>query len=109
MYRRKLTLVNKAHELARYCDVDVALIVRSRSSGRYFTYNSTNSDAWPPSKEHIVSRKLSFTRTYVDDPENLGADVPLTSGISPTQDIPSQVPKSIRKHTLIMHKLVSVT
>jgi hypothetical protein len=53
--RRKLTLINKAHELAELCDVDVALIIRSRESGRYFTYNSLDLESWPPSKEQIVS------------------------------------------------------
>ncbi|PMD36993.1 hypothetical protein L207DRAFT_433051 [Hyaloscypha variabilis F] len=36
--RRKSTLIHKAHELARFCDVDVALIMRNRQTGRYFTY-----------------------------------------------------------------------
>ena len=47
--RRKTTRINKAHELAEFSDVDVALIIRSRKSGRYFT------SSWPPSKEEIVS------------------------------------------------------
>ena len=53
--RRKFTMMKKAHELAQFCDVDVALIIRTRKSGRYFTYNSTNLESWPPSKEQIVS------------------------------------------------------
>jgi hypothetical protein len=53
--RRKTTLINKAHELAEFCEVDVALIIRSRKSGRYFTYNSLDLESWPPSKEQIVS------------------------------------------------------
>jgi SRF-type transcription factor (DNA-binding and dimerisation domain) len=36
--RRKSTLINKADELAEFCDVDVALIIRNRQTGRYFTY-----------------------------------------------------------------------
>jgi hypothetical protein len=40
--RRKSTLINKAHELAEFCDIDVALIIRNRQTGRYFTYNSIN-------------------------------------------------------------------
>jgi hypothetical protein len=40
--RRKSTLINKAHELAEFCDVDVALIIRNRQTGRYFTYNSVD-------------------------------------------------------------------
>jgi len=53
--RRKTTLVNKAHELAEFCKVDVALIIRSRKSSQYFTYYSLDLESWPPSKEQIVS------------------------------------------------------
>jgi hypothetical protein len=55
--RRKFTLINKAHELAELCDVDVALIIRNRQTGRYFMYNSLNLESWPPSKEQIVSHE----------------------------------------------------
>ncbi|KAF8848169.1 hypothetical protein BDZ45DRAFT_664866 [Acephala macrosclerotiorum] len=40
--RRKSTLISKAHKLAKFCEVDVTLIIRSRKSSRYFTYNSFN-------------------------------------------------------------------
>jgi hypothetical protein len=40
--RRKSTLINKAHELVEFYDVDVALIIRNRQTGYYFTYNSIN-------------------------------------------------------------------
>jgi hypothetical protein len=53
--RRKSTLINKAHELAEFCDVDVALIIRDRRTGRYFTYHSVDLASWPPSKEQIAS------------------------------------------------------
>jgi hypothetical protein len=55
--RRKSTLINKAHDLAEFCDVDVALIIRNRRTGRYFTYNSVDLKSWPPSKEQIVSHE----------------------------------------------------
>jgi hypothetical protein len=58
--RRKLTLINKAHELAEFYDVDVALTIRNRKTGRYFTYNSIDLESWPPSKEQIVSHHPSF-------------------------------------------------
>ncbi|PMD52701.1 uncharacterized protein K444DRAFT_481320, partial [Hyaloscypha bicolor E] len=57
--RRKSTLINKAHELAEFCDVDIALIIRNRQTGRYFTYNSVDLESWPPSKEQIASQ-LSY-------------------------------------------------
>jgi len=53
--RRKSTLINKADELAEFCDVDVALIIRIRRTGRYFTYNSVDLESWPPSKAQIAS------------------------------------------------------
>jgi len=60
LHGRKFTLINKAHELAEFCDVDVALIICSRKSGRYFTYNSLDLESWPPSKEQIVSYYPGF-------------------------------------------------
>ena len=48
--RRKSTLINKAHELAEFCDVDIALIIRNRKTGRYFIYNSLDLESWPPFK-----------------------------------------------------------
>jgi hypothetical protein len=58
--RRKSTLINKAHELAEFCDVDVALIIRNRQTGRYFTYSSVDLESWPPSKEQIASHQPCF-------------------------------------------------
>ncbi len=40
--RRKSTLINKAYDLAEFCDVDVALIIRNRQTSRYFTHNSVD-------------------------------------------------------------------
>jgi hypothetical protein len=53
--RRQSTFINKADELAEFCDVDVAVIIRNRKNGRYITYNSLDLEPWPPSKERIVS------------------------------------------------------
>jgi hypothetical protein len=39
---RKSTLINKAHELAEFCDVDVALIICNRQTSHYITYNSVD-------------------------------------------------------------------
>lgn len=58
--RWKFALINEAHELAEFCEVDVALIIRSRKSGRHFTYNSLDLESWPPSKEQIVSYHRGF-------------------------------------------------
>jgi hypothetical protein len=53
--RRQSTLINKAHELAEFCDINIALIIHNRRTGRYLTYNSVNLESWPPSREQIVS------------------------------------------------------
>jgi len=52
--RRKTTLLNKAYELSEFCEVDVALILRIRKTGRYITYKSIDLESWPPSKDQIV-------------------------------------------------------
>jgi hypothetical protein len=49
--KRKKTLVKKAHELAKLCDFDVALIIHK--NGRYHTYRSIES--WLPCMKQIVS------------------------------------------------------
>jgi hypothetical protein len=56
--RRKSTLINKAHELGEFCDVDVALIIRNRRTGLYTTYKSVDLESFPPSKEQIASHSL---------------------------------------------------
>jgi hypothetical protein len=53
--RRKETFLKKAHEIAKFCDVDVALTLRIRKTGRYITYNSMDLESWPPSKEQMAS------------------------------------------------------
>jgi len=53
--RRKETLIKKSHELGTFCDVDVALFLRIRKTGRLIVYKSIDLESWPPSKEHIVS------------------------------------------------------
>ena len=53
--RRKETLLKKAYEIAQFCDVDIALILRIRKTGRYITYKSVDLESWPPSMEQIVS------------------------------------------------------
>ena len=60
--KRKFTLINKVYEFAEFCEVDVALIICSYKSGRYFTYNSLDLEFWLPSKEHIVSYYPWFWR-----------------------------------------------
>lgn len=46
-----MTLVKKAHELGKLCDVDIAVIICR--NGRYFTYRSMDRQSWPPSMEQI--------------------------------------------------------
>lgn len=57
MYRkRKTTLIKKAHELGKLCEVDIAVIICR--NGRYFTYRSMDRQSWPPSMDQIVSEML---------------------------------------------------
>jgi hypothetical protein len=53
--RRKETLLKKAHEIGILCDVDVAVYLRYRKSGRLIAYKSINRQCWPPTEEQIVS------------------------------------------------------
>jgi len=53
--RRKETLLKKAYELAKFCEVDVSLTLRIRKTGRIITFSSLDLKSWPPSKEEIVS------------------------------------------------------
>ena len=53
--RRKETLLKKAHEIGILCDIDVALYLRHRKSGRLITYKSINRQCWPPTEDQIVS------------------------------------------------------
>ena len=83
--RRKLTLINKAHELAELCEVDVALIVRSRKSGQYFTYYSLDLESWPPSKEQVLSHRLWLWRSERGAINgDVATIVPDTSELAPT-------------------------
>jgi hypothetical protein len=73
--RRKETLLKKAHEMGILCDVDVALFLRYRKSGRLITYKSINRQCWPPTQEQIVSapenRELHTNKalgTHLSDP-----------------------------------------
>lgn len=50
--RRKKTLLKKVHELGKYYDLDVALIVRQ--NGQYTTYTSTDLKYFPPSTKEIL-------------------------------------------------------
>ena len=49
--RRKKTLLKKAYELGKLCDVDVAVIIHK--NGRYHTYRSN--EYWLPCMTQIVS------------------------------------------------------
>lgn len=63
----------------QFCGVDVALIIRSRKSGQYFTYNSLDLGSWPPSKAQMVSPWFGVWRGPL-----LTAIIPATSNLAPT-------------------------
>lgn len=52
--RRKSCCIKKVDELARLCNVDVALIIYNYKKGRYYTYRSTDRESWPPTMKDIV-------------------------------------------------------
>ena len=54
--RRKATLFKKAHELKKFCDVEIAMIIYKHN--RYFTYKSTNQQSWSSFIEQIVSNNF---------------------------------------------------
>jgi hypothetical protein len=56
--RRKVTLLNKAYEISKFCEVDVALILRIRKTGQYITYTS-NVRPW------VARRTLSRDKAQV--------------------------------------------
>jgi hypothetical protein len=47
------TLLKKAYELGKVCNVDVAVILYK--NGRYLTYRSTDKESWLPCIKQIVS------------------------------------------------------
>jgi Leu/Phe-tRNA-protein transferase len=55
--RRKSTLINKAHDLVEFYNINIALIIRNYQTGCYFMYNSVDLESWLPSKEQIISHE----------------------------------------------------
>ncbi|KAN0106670.1 hypothetical protein V8E51_009546 [Hyaloscypha variabilis] len=39
--------------MAAFCDVDVAVFIRIRKTGRLITFKSIDLESWPPSREQI--------------------------------------------------------
>ena len=64
--RRKETLISKSHEIATLCDVDVALFLRIRKTGRIITYKSLNLESWPPSREQMVIYYPNYRETFTN-------------------------------------------
>lgn len=50
--RRKSSLVKRADQLVRLCNIDLALIICK--NGKYYTYRSTDQEFWPPTITNIV-------------------------------------------------------
>jgi hypothetical protein len=53
--KRKETLLKKVYEIREFYEVDVALILRIRKTGRYITFKSVDLESFLPSIEQIVS------------------------------------------------------
>lgn len=58
--RRSHTLKVKAHELAKFCDADVYLIINHKRGS--FVYSSVDDKLWPPSDEKLVSKSIPKRR-----------------------------------------------
>ena len=56
--KRKATLFKKAHELRKFCDAEVAVIIYKHN--QYFIYRSTDQQSWPLSIEQIVDDARSM-------------------------------------------------
>jgi hypothetical protein len=50
--RRKVTLVNKAFELAILCNSNVYILIEHEQ--RYYAFNSVEDGSWPPSDHSLV-------------------------------------------------------
>jgi len=53
--RRKDTLLKKSYKIAAFYNVDVALFIHIRKTGRLITYKSLDLELWPPSREQMAS------------------------------------------------------
>ncbi|KAH8595460.1 hypothetical protein B0O99DRAFT_479438, partial [Bisporella sp. PMI_857] len=47
------TNMNKSYEMARFCDVNVAIFLRICKTGQLITFKSADAESWPPLKEQI--------------------------------------------------------
>jgi hypothetical protein len=74
--RRRETLINKSYEIAKFCDVDVALFLRIRKTGQLIVYKSTDAETWPPSKEEIVSLLFWESNIYANGPAAMYLSTP---------------------------------
>ena len=60
--REKWSVFEKAHELGKLYDIDIAIIIKI--NGRYFTCRSLDKESWPPTIKEIVSP--STRTTFLD-------------------------------------------
>jgi hypothetical protein len=61
---RKRTLFRRGYELAKLCNVDVAVVVFQR--GQYHIYKSIERDDWPPSMADIVSQAKLYHYAWLN-------------------------------------------
>lgn len=59
--KRKKTVFQKAYELGKFPEIEIAIIIFQ--NGRYFTFNSTKDESWPPSMKEIVGGVDEFSNT----------------------------------------------
>ena len=52
--------MKKANDLASLCHTDLYLVIYKGE--RYYTYSSTNREAWPPSEKDMVGTRSNCSR-----------------------------------------------
>ncbi|EME85021.1 uncharacterized protein MYCFIDRAFT_173893 [Pseudocercospora fijiensis CIRAD86] len=74
--KRRITLINKAHELATKCEAQVYVLIRY--GGRYYTYSSLDKPSWPPSPHDIQSSSyplpVQLTACDLSNSDNAGVE-----------------------------------
>ncbi|QVM13386.1 hypothetical protein D8B26_007996 [Coccidioides posadasii str. Silveira] len=56
-FRRRGGLLRKAYEYSIYCDSDVYMVLRARSSGQIFAFISDSSERWAPSLRELTKQQ----------------------------------------------------
>ncbi|KAJ5956315.1 hypothetical protein N7501_010594 [Penicillium viridicatum] len=67
--RRSYTLKTKAHELAKFCDTDIYLVINHQRGS--FVYNLVDNKLWPPSDKKLEQKHPNLERSNFSKMESL--------------------------------------